>query len=444
MRTKYNKRRFRTFIMIIIILFCMSIGYSYLLTNLNIEGTSNIKGNTWDVHWENVSVKNGSVTGDQVPIQAHILSDTTQVEYSVILKNPGDYYEFTVDAKNSGSIDAMVSITDTKFYESNGVTQITKPSYLEYEFLYSNGINIEPNQLLAANSSRTIKVKLKFKDNLEESELPTTDKTIVIRHSITYVQSDENATIIANSRFEQDSWETIVENVQNNQTKYYNVGDTKEVDMGSLGKHTLRIANKSTPSECNNPNFSQTACGFVLEFSDIITNQIINPSSNGEEIVGYGCVGGWPATEMRTYVNNDIYNALPEDLKTGISNTKVVSGHGTAAGDTTNFVSIDKLYILSVHEVWEDVDNNPNEGLNVRDTAYNQTRQLDYYKNLGVTTSNYSGAIKHNHANLCWRLRTPDYTFGFFQVNNDGSLGASHSDMARGVSPAFRLSDIQS
>ena len=116
MRTKYNKRRFKTLIMIVVILLCMSIGYSYLLTTLNIEGTSNIKANTWDVHWENVSIKSGSVTGDQVPIAAHILTDTTQVEYSVIIKNPGDFYEFTVDAKNSGSIDNMVSVTDTKFY----------------------------------------------------------------------------------------------------------------------------------------------------------------------------------------------------------------------------------------------------------------------------------------------------------------------------------------
>ena len=53
--------------------------------------------------------------------------------------------------------------------------------------------------------------------------------------------------------------------------KKYNVGDTKEIDMGTYGTHTLRIANKSTPSECSTEGFSQTACGFVLEFQDIIT-----------------------------------------------------------------------------------------------------------------------------------------------------------------------------
>ncbi len=194
MKTKYNKRRFKTLIMIIILLLCMSIGYAYLSATLNIEGTSNIKSNTWDVHWENVSVKGGSVTGDQVPIAAHILTDTTQVEYSVTLKNPGDYYEFTVDAKNAGSLDAMVSVVDTKFYEANGVTQISLPNYLEYSFTYDDDLPVLQNQILEANQKEKLKVKIKFKDNLEESELPTTDKTIIVRHNIVYVQSDENST----------------------------------------------------------------------------------------------------------------------------------------------------------------------------------------------------------------------------------------------------------
>ena len=42
--------------------------------------------------------------------------------------------------------------------------------------------------------------------------------------------------------------------------------------MGELGVHTLRISNMSTPQECNDEAFSQTACGFVVEFVDIITH----------------------------------------------------------------------------------------------------------------------------------------------------------------------------
>lgn len=136
---------------------------------------------------------------------------------------------------------------------------------------------------------------------------------------------------------------------------------------------------------------------------------------------------------MRTYVNNDIYNALPTELQSAIIDTKVVSGHGSTAGET-NFTSTDKLYLLSSAEVWE--------GGQVYDTATSSTRQLDYYKNLGVTTSNYSGAIKqYSGSNTTWWLRAPDdyFTYNFFFVYTGGGCYATGAGNTYGVSPAFRI-----
>ena len=76
--------------------------------------------------------------------------------------------------------------------------------------------------------------------------------------------------------FSTDSWKTIIKAVKNNNISKYNVGDTKTIDMGTYGTHTLRIANTSTPSKCSTSGFSQTACGFVLEFADIITEHNMN------------------------------------------------------------------------------------------------------------------------------------------------------------------------
>jgi hypothetical protein len=76
------------------------------------------------------------------------------------------------------------------------------------------------------------------------------------------------------------------------------------------------------------------------------------------------------------------------------------------------------------------------------DTAYNNTRQLDYYANLGVTTSNYSGAIKQrNGLNNIWWLRSAYSTFAstFYYVTSGGSWTYSTATYARGVSPAFRI-----
>ena len=231
--------------------------------------------------------------------------------------------------------------------------------------------------------------------------------------------------------FSTDSWETIVSAVKSGNTSVYKVGDTKEVDLGDYRTHTLRIANMSTPNECNTEGFSQTACGFVLEFADIITEYAMNDTDTN--------VGGWPVTTMRTDVNNEIYNLLPSELKNAIIDTIVVSGHGPE--DTENFTSIDKLYLLSTAEVWAQGSSNITD----YDTARNVTRQLDYYETLGVTADNYDGVIKiHKYdgeAEWSWWLRSAYSSdeFTFLNVSSDGYYYDT-SDTSRGVSPAFRIS----
>jgi hypothetical protein len=228
--------------------------------------------------------------------------------------------------------------------------------------------------------------------------------------------------------FSSDSWDTIISAVKKGNISKYNVGDTKTIDMGTYGTHTLRIANTSTPSECSRTGFSQTACGFVLEFADIIIEHTMNGTATN--------AGGWPATTMRTFVNNDIYNAIPDEIKNAIIDTTVVSGHGKS--DTENFTSTDKLYLLSTAEVWSQGSSNTISN----DTARDNTRQLDYYKNLGTSTSNYSGAIKKNGTSASrWWLRAAysNTTFTFLFVSNSGGWSANNTTIASGVAPAFRL-----
>ena len=231
------------------------------------------------------------------------------------------------------------------------------------------------------------------------------------------------------TKFESDSWTTIAKNVRNGNTGDYNVGDTKEVNLGTTyGTHTLRIANTSTPSECSRTGFSQTACGFVLEFADIIIEHTMNGTATN--------AGGWPATTMRTFVNNDIYNAIPDEIKNAIIDTTVVSGHGKS--DTENFTSTDKLYLLSTAEVWSQGSSNTIS----TDTARDNTRQLDYYKNLGTSTSNYSGAIKKNGtSDSYWWLRAAgSYNAHIFlPVTGNGDWTYSSAASTYGVAPAFRL-----
>ncbi len=229
------------------------------------------------------------------------------------------------------------------------------------------------------------------------------------------------------STFSTDSWATIVSSVKAGNTRGYKVGETKTIDLGTTyGTHTLRIANTTTPSECNASGFSQSACGFVLEFADIILYKEFNSSTSN--------TGGWSSSELRTFINNDIYNALPVDLRNIIIDTIVVSGHGKS--DSTNFVTTDKLYLLAPKEIFSNWSNS-------YDTAKSLTRTFDYYISAGVTTSNYSGAKKYKGTSAYyWWLRSAYSTSNsdFFRVNRSGGWsGSNTATAANGISPAFRI-----
>lgn len=229
--------------------------------------------------------------------------------------------------------------------------------------------------------------------------------------------------------FAEDSWETIIQAVRVGKTENYHVGDTKQIDMGTFGTHTVRIANMSTPSECSSKGFSQTACGFVIEFADIITTHNMNSVIEGYP---YGFnKGGWPASEMRAYVNGTIYNSLPYELRSGIINTYVVSNKSLT--DTTNFISTDKIFLLSSTEIYLNVSH---------DSSILYTRQLDFYMDIGELNIDYPKIVKkYNNVSDQWWLRSINESLNtnFTFVTPTGSRNNHNSFYSSGVSPAFRI-----
>ena len=241
--------------------------------------------------------------------------------------------------------------------------------------------------------------------------------------------------------FAEDDWDTIASVAksctENPESCQYSVGNERDIDLGTYGTHKVRIANLSTPDECKQDNFSQSACGFVVEFTDIITTHNMNPSGdyNGTTYRNGWNNDGWPRSQMKMFIDNDIYNSLPEELKSVIITTETVSGHG--GEDTNNFTSIDKLYLLATAEVWAQGTSNTID----YDAARDKTRQLDYYE--GVTTNSYAKAIKNNSAGSAslWWLRSAHSgaSNAFYGVNRSGSLGGDSAFGKHGVSPAFRI-----
>ena len=332
------------------------------------------------------------------------------------------------------SINAYVSVNGTDTKESTSCTfdSSKKISYV-VTFMDKSGKNVVESRKVSSGStlgSTPNGVGYVNKKDGTGTEY-TSSSTITDDLMLYYLKLD----------FATDSWATIATNVRNGKGGNYTIGDTKTVDLGTTyGTHTLRIVNTSTPDECKTEGFSQSACGFVLEFADIITTHNMNPKGEYKgRTYNYGWnVDGWPASSMYTFVSNDIYNALPSDLRSVIIDTVTVSGHGSTSGET-NFTSTDKLYLLAPGEVYSDWKTSSGASY---DTAKDLARTLDYYTAQGVTTSNYSGAIKKNGSSAAiWWLRSANsnYINLFYYVDSDGSWFNTNARNAGGVAPAFRI-----
>ena len=391
--------------MLIIAILLMSIGFAAVTTTLVINGNANVSENN-----EDFSVIFTAASLDGKDVYNSVIDDTKKIitfetsELKTLNQTSILTYEVT---NNSSNYDANVTVTCVP---KTGTTA-----------KYTSIKNKLENDATVVKAKETLNGTLTV--TLDKTSIEEVSEEYTCKLEFNAVERDALGENIPDPvSFTSDSWTTIQKAVQTGNTSKYNVGDTKEVDLGSLGKHMVRISNMS---ECTNGETSETACGFVVEFADIVTKQKFNSTKTN--------VGGWKDSELRTYINGTIYNTLPSDLQNVITTTKVISGHGNTTGEE-NFETQDKLYLLNAQEVWSTND---------YDTSVGTSKQLDYYKNQGVTASSYAGAIKqYNGANSKWWLRSAYSSFNaydFLYVSIYGGWACDGAFISNGVSPAFRI-----
>lgn len=188
---KKNKKK--QIIMYILLLFMfLGIGYAFLNTSLIIEGTSSFSANEWNVYIDenSIHVLPGSVSGNKVISAPSVSGDTISV--STRLTEPGDYFVFSFDVVNDGSIDAMIGNTDVS---STTTSNDSISNFIFFSGSYISGAGISPNQRLNAHTRETIRLEIRYKNfhQLSPSTLPTEDQTITFHGTIRYVQADSRA-----------------------------------------------------------------------------------------------------------------------------------------------------------------------------------------------------------------------------------------------------------
>lgn len=193
MRKKKTKKTGLVALLLILVLL-ISIGYAALSTNLSITGNATIKKQTWSVYFNNVvlSSSNNVASVTTAPTVPEGSKTTTELNWEVSMDTPGQVYEFTVDVVNEGSMDAMIE-TATDNIVGSALTADQK-KYLDYTITYLNGAEIEQYDKLAAGETKTIKVRLLFKQDVNASDLPSTDQSgLSLSYTTNYIQADNRA-----------------------------------------------------------------------------------------------------------------------------------------------------------------------------------------------------------------------------------------------------------
>ena len=193
-RKMRQKKKNKLALVLIVLIATLGLGYAFLQTDLTINGTGKIAGSNWNIYFDNIQVTSGSATlqtGDSAPtINPTTLTDIT---YTITLKEPGEFYEFTVDVVNAGTLNAMVGTITKKINGTEISTTNPLPAYLNYAVTYSDDTSIEDNHLLSAGDTETYKVRLAFRTDINPSDLPTAGATLTLSFGVNYAQADENA-----------------------------------------------------------------------------------------------------------------------------------------------------------------------------------------------------------------------------------------------------------
>lgn len=192
-----GRRKNNRIMILLVVILAISLGYALIATTLKITGTSIIKKQRWNVYWDNAQVSEGSKTTD-TPVISQDEGDMlkTKVSWTTSFVEPGDFYEFTIDAVNAGSIDAKISEFETKVTFGD---KKRLPKYLTFTATYVDGTEPEINDLLekASNGNPT---KKKYKIRMEYdgdkataddiNNMPSEGITVNMTYIITYSQGN--------------------------------------------------------------------------------------------------------------------------------------------------------------------------------------------------------------------------------------------------------------
>lgn len=186
------ERQSKGLVVIVAVLICsvcvFGIAFAATVYNqdLSTTGTANVTAAKWDVHFDesSYSLSTGSVEADNYTIGSN------SMQYEVTLVKPGDFYEFTIIAKNEGTFDAeLTGITLTAL-------NAAQSKYLTYTVTYDGQTysltnnNLSGSILAHTNGAKNVVVRVEYVQPANEADLPKTNQTISLEATLSFAQAE--------------------------------------------------------------------------------------------------------------------------------------------------------------------------------------------------------------------------------------------------------------
>jgi hypothetical protein len=311
---------------VLVSVFSLTIVYAALSVTLNITGNSEVVASSWDIHLENVKVTSGSVSGTTPSI-----TSSRTASFSTILNNPGDFYEFTIDVVNDGSIDAMIDgVSKTPTLTT------AQAKYLNYIVEYENGESINVKQLVSANSFVRLRVRVEFRKDISVSDLPDSKVVLELAFKVNYIQGDDSGSSVENNG-------KLIKWVSGNGTKegdevcigsecFYVISSTNDT-LTMMTKYNLLVGNRydgingSIPLENSTGIQDETAIGWFSGYN--ASNPLIGTKPFSSTNYWKDIVPTYPAyvydenSYLYEYVEN--YKIFLENLSVDVSDARLVT-----------------------------------------------------------------------------------------------------------------------
>ena len=414
-----NKGKGITIFALIILL---GIGFAYLSTQLNISTNARVSGNKWNVYFDNIKVSSGSVSSD-LPF---IDNSSNTILFTANLNSIGDYYEFTVDVVNDGTIDAVLnSIVMTEIKEK------LKDS-IDFKITYQDGSEISQNDELASGDTVTYKILVKYANYVDITNLDSSDFYLDLSFTADYIQSSiqlpkslagfikYKATIDNNIDFKSISSKTNGNGIyiqmgtenKNYPIYYYrgNVTDNNAKFAGFCWKIVRTTSTGGVKLIYNGEPDSKGYCSNQLgESTQLAVKSSFNDNSNSPSYNGYMYKDGYThgidsINDSYLYANTFTYADNTYTLSNTTNILNIANNHYTCLNDTGTCSNLKYVYYTDEENLYYITINDGNTIDNIlEDLKQNQTSStikstldtwfhdiiLDYFSNLGLNYNDF-------------------------------------------------------